>query len=103
MSEPRRTIKKVPQEQFGKLLLALNSQKQAVQERLTAGLAVTELATEWHVPTGTMKSLLTAVGIVHGRNGKRPTFPSLVKAMLIVLRRVCENTKVPCPELDQYL
>lgn len=82
---------------FTELAFAIQQRKEEIQSRITNGLTVTDLAKEMHVSDGSMKSILTTCGIKHGRE-----FARVVKedAVRTVLRRICFQLDVPCPELD---
>jgi len=83
------------------LSLWANGKKAELQSDIDSGKSVADIAREKNVPVGSMRSVLSGVGISHGR--KASTRKGVIHDILVVVNRLCIELNVSAGEIAKHL
>jgi phage portal protein BeeE len=104
MSEQAIKRNKLSQADFAKLTMKAAMEKKLIQEKITNGASVQDLATHYNVSPSTMKDVLEVLEIKYGQVMRATGVHSeLMQALLTVVARVARKCDVSFEEIQPYL
>lgn len=104
MPKETKTIRRLTNEEFAKLLFWARDNQIDLQRQVDGGKTIVDIADEKDVAVSTIRSVFDSVGIQHGRETSAAASNGrLFNDLLIVVARMARELNVPHDEIKPYL